>query len=452
VEQLLSMHSWLTGSTGSGKTFLVLAELIQVLRTRRHPVILLDMKGELSDLLTTIVIPALAHGPGGRNLLDNLRIIRPFNRSYVPQLRITLAEPGVPREIQAYNIATNIEEALEGDLPPRGNRVFLRQVSFSIERNDPLTVIQRWLEQPELFTRHARSSADPSIREYANGAFLRENRSSLDALQARMDTFLFLPETRLALSAPGCVSFHDCLDSGLTIVDLGNPPAGAERAARFWAGVLVGRLTRAILSRNVHPETAQCWVVLEEFQEALAGRQIDQFTRLLALARFKKVGLCFINQQVAQVDPKLTKLLRTNTGMEAIFRCSNDDAKALAHALPVASEEPRATARRQSLLQEMTRLPKRIYYGWFKDMAEPFGAQKIRSPRLDLEALRAAAARIPDELKTRIEQGTVAMRREDLEAQLEAARQRETHQATEDIGLLDALDGQEADSPLPRLG
>lgn len=452
LEQLLAIHSWVTGSTGSGKSFLVLASLIQVLRTGRHPVLVLDMKGELSNLLTTIVVPALADTAEGQILLDDLRIIQPFNRRYVPQLRITLPEPGVPREIQAYNIANSIEEALEGDLPPRGNRLFLKLVSFAIERNDPLTVIQEWLERPERFARQARDSADPSIREYANGAFLRENRSSMDALMARMDTFLFLPATRLALSAPRCVSFADCLDSGLTDVDVGNPPAGAERAARFWAGVLVGRLTRSILSRNIHPGTPQTWVLLEEFQEALAGRQIDQFARLLALARFKKVGLCFINQQVAQVDPKLTKLLRTNTGMEAIFRCSMDDAKTLAHALPVASDEPRATAKRQALLQDMTRLPRRTYYAWFKEMAEPFGAQKVRSPRLDLNALRAAAGRIPDEVKTRIEQGTVAMKHEDLEAQLAAARQGKKQQPSEDMGFLDPVDNQDTDSPLPRLG
>lgn len=411
TERLLSMHGWLCGATGSGKSYLALGCLLQVLQGREHPVIVLDSKGELTRLVLEVVVPALVASPGGAEMLDHLRIIRPFDRQYLPMLRVTEPEIGIAREIQAFNLAAALEEALASDLGARMNRAFLRLTTLAIERREPLTVIRSWLANPERFTRDARSSSDPSTREYAQGAFLREQRTTMDALLARCDAFFFLRETQLALGAPTCVSFKQCLDRGLTLIDLGDPPAGAERVARFWGAVIVGQLARAILSRPVDDRSPQAWVVLEEFQEVLARHQAEQFGRLLALARFKKVGLLFINQQPGQVsaiDTGLTKSLRTNTGFDFMFRSSVEDARSFAHALPVSPEE---RANREVLVEEITRLPTREYYLWLK----PFRAQRVRSPRLALDALRRRGADIPVEVRERIGRGTVAASRDELE-------------------------------------
>ena len=318
LQEFLARHSWVTGATGSGKSYYTLACLLQVMRTGRVPVILVDLKSELSQLVLDLVVPALASSKAGKSILLNLRIIRPFGQ-HLPMLRVTEPEVGVPRPIQAFNLASALEDALADDLGSRMARVFLRLVSLAIERGYPLTVIQRWLESPEAFAADARHSADPVVREYARSGFQRESRPAVDALLARLDSFLFLDEVKLALSAPSCVSFAEALESGLTIVDLGSPPAGAERAQRFWAGILTGRIARAILSRPVSAETPQAWVIFEEVQEGLSSGQAEQFARLLALARHKRTSLTLINQQPAQlaaVDPTLVRILRTNAVLD----------------------------------------------------------------------------------------------------------------------------------------
>ena len=163
---------------------------------------------------------------------------------------------------------------------------------------------------------------------------------------------------KLALSAPSCVSFADALESGLTIVDLGSPPAGAERAQRFWAGILTGRITRAILSRPIRADSPQAWVIFEEVQEALGGGQAEQFARLLALARHKRIALTLVNQQpgqVASVDPTLVRVLRTNAGLEAAFRANLDDARALVHALPSPGAKRSAGEERLEQIAALTR-------------------------------------------------------------------------------------------------
>ena len=422
-KDLLSMHAWVTGATGSGKSFFVLGCLLQLLRTGRHPIIVVDMKGELASLLIDVALPALTQAQAATGLLERLRVIRPFDRHYLPLLRITEPEAGVPREVQAYNLASSLEEALADDLGSRMSRVYLRLCSLAIERNEPLTVIQRWLEHPETLSRDAERSADPAIRSYARGAFKRETRSSIDALLARLDTFLFLRETRFVLSAPRCLPFAECLESGLTIIDVGDPPAGAERVARFWAGILIGKLTRAIFSRSVDEGTPQAMVILEEFQEALRHDQVEQFGRLLAMARFKRIGLWFVNQQpaqVAQVNPALVKLLRTNVGIVSTFRSALEDAKAMSHALPVAPGTKKPAEARQALVEEMTRLQDRTFYFWLRQA--PFRAQKVRSPRIDLVQLRELTAQVPAEVREAIRRGTVALPREELEAMEEQER------------------------------
>ena len=455
ADECIGTHTWVTGASGSGKSFWVLGWLFQILtriiRTGRGAVIIVDLKGEIAALILTVLLPALVRRHRGDALLRNLRVIRPFGR-FIPELRVTLPEPGVPREVQAMTIASALEDALADELRTRMNRVVLKLITLAIEKDEPLTRLTSWLENPEQFARLAQTSADPLLRQYAAGPFLREAKTSLDAVLARLDLFSMLRETQLALSAERCVSFADALESGLTIVDLGDPPAGAERAAKFWAGITVGKVMRAVLSRVVRDNSAPVWILFDEVQEAITGRQADQFARLVTLARFKKVGLAFTNQMAAagQLDAKLVKILRTNTGLEAIFRTSYEDARALAHALPHSGDPKAARAERQELLEMLPVLPRRQFLLWPK--AWSLRARVVTSPRLDLNQLKALAAELPGDLHAQIEQGTVARPRHELEA-LVTRQERASRRSTTTVPFLRVADEDEgATTSSPRLG
>ncbi len=404
VTRFLSVHHWICGGTGSGKSFLALAILWQVL-ARRIPVIVVDFKGELTTLLLDILLPVLTQFPGGDRLLERLRIVRPFSR-YLPRLNLCLPEPGLDREIQAFTLASTLEESLGAELGHRMTRVLLRLVSLAIELGRPLTIVRTWLEDPTTLATAAQRSTDPSLRRYVETLRVRENRASIDALLARIDSFVFLPAVRRMLEAPDCVSFSDALDSGITIVDLGEPPAGAEQLTKFFGGVVLGKVMRSVLSRPVQPDSPYTHLVFEEFQEGLARHQTAQFARLLALARYKRTACTFINQQAAQLEPTLVRLLRTNTGVEAAFRCNLEDARAYAHAFPAAARSQHAVAERQVLVEQLTRLEQRQYLLWIKGAV---GAQLVRSPRIDLDALRQRAAEVPADIRESIYRGTVAM-------------------------------------------
>jgi len=410
IETLCAMHVGVSGATGTGKSYLIAGLLYQLL-LERVPLIAVDMKSELADLLLDVVVPAVI-ASGRENLIERVRVVRPFETGRVPLLRLTEPEPRVGREIQSMNIAQSLSEAVGHDLGPRMLRALLPAAGLAVERNLPLPVLTEWLRSPEAFARVAAGSSDPIIRAYALHELPRENRSSLDALRARLDLLFHLPEIREALSAPRCLSFDESLTSGVTILDFGSPPGGAEAAMKFIAGPVAGRFGRAILSREMHADSPPAVVVFEEFQQLLGGHQVEMFKRLLALCRFKKVNLWFSNQQPAQIaeaDRTLLRILRTNLGAECIFRSSVEDAREITKGLSTRSGEETLAQARSRMIEEISTLPKRSFFLWLRDSS--FGPQRLQSPRLDLNSLRVAGGRLTTEQRARIRTGSASIAR-----------------------------------------
>jgi hypothetical protein len=446
IERFIALHGSCVGATGTGKSYWVLGLLLQLLRGGRHAVVVVDLKGEMAALLLDLIIPALV-ADGHTDLVSMLRVIRPFDREYAPLLRLTEPEAGVSKEVQALSLLTSIEESLCEPFGTRMSRITLLGIMLAIERQEPLDVVRRWLHDRSAFARAAHASSDGLIREYASGSFGKEQSSSIEAAAARIDEFLFDPATRDALAAPSCLSFAELLENGTTIVDLGDPPAGAERLSRFWGAVILGRLTRAVLARPVTKQSGRVWFVVDEVQEALGPKQAAAFARLLSLARFKKVGLLLVNQepaQVANVDPLLASALKTNIGYRVAFRSNLEDAKAIAHALPRDGRRD-STRGRDRLVEELTRLRDRHYLFWLR--AGAFHAQILRSPRLDLDRMESLAASLGEETRQAIRRGTTSIPR--TEIRHGAPREPDG----EDVDQLAAGDGtDEVDSGFPRLG
>jgi len=410
--RVLSCHAGIAGGTGTGKTSLLLGIAAQIVCEDRYPVILFDAKGEFADKVLDLLPPILLDAGVSEERLGRLRVVKVFDPHYVPLLNVTLPEPGVPKEAQAYGVASAVEQALAEPLGGRMHHLLVRGAALAIELGLPITELQRWLDDPLAFQRAARRSSDPSIRDYASTGFPKENRESLRALAARLNALLFWPGARLALCAPGSVSFADALsEPGLTIVHVGDAPSGAERLSKFFGALLLGKIVRAILSRPITAETAPAWFVAEEIQECLGPEEARQVSRLLSTARFRKVGVWLTSQSRSQlhaVDPGLVAAMRTNLTIQAQFRTSPEDAAAFAHMLPESDEE-----HRRELVQEMTRLPQRHFYLAVRDLGAT--AQLVVAPKLDFAGLEVSARRIPAELRARIRQGIATAPRDAAE-------------------------------------
>lgn len=414
VSEFSALHGQIQGASGGGKSVLAISILATLIQSGQ-PVIVVDLKHETAEFLLDVLLPALVQSPEGEAIARTVRVIRPFDQRWVAPLRITTPEEGVAREVQALSILTSLEEASREPFPAKMTRCSLVRLLLAIERNDPLGVLIDWLTNPGEFARAAQQSTDPSVREYVRSELSREPTSSLSAVITRLQNFLFLPDVRAALSAPGCVSFPDMFNSGLTIVDLGAPPAGQERAAKFWAVLLLGRLVRAALNRPVAATTPRATLLADEVQEALSPDVAAMLQRMVSLARYRKVQLITVNQasaQMSSVAPELMSALRTSSGFSASFRSNPEDARALAPGLAsgvTRGDQAQALTR---MTQALTRLRNREYVLWLRQSGLP--AMKLRSPFVDIDDLKRRAGRCPAELRDAIQRGAVAVDRSAL--------------------------------------
>jgi hypothetical protein len=410
TKRLLGCHAAIAGGTGSGKTSWLFGVLAQIACEHRYSIHLFDAKGETAQLVLELLVPLLLDGDSAHPLLDRLRVLRVFDPKNVPLLNITRPEPGVPKEAQAYGVASAVEQALAEPLGGRMHHVLVRGSALCIELGLPITELQRWLDDPVRFQRAAQRSSDTSVREYARTGFHKENRESVRALSSRLNALLFWPGAREALCAPGAVSFADALaEPGITVVDCGNPPSGAERLARFFGAALLGQIARAILSRPVTPDMLPALLVLEEIQEVLGTEEARQVGRLFATARYKGAAVWTTNQsrsQLVSVAPALVPAMRANAGLVLQFRTSPEDAAAFASML---SEDAQGESLRRERINELTRLPRRHCYLAIRDLG--LAAQRVVAPKIDFDRLREGAERVPPELRERIQRGIAAIPR-----------------------------------------
>jgi hypothetical protein len=446
TREFVRLHGLVRGATGGGKTFWILGAYAQVMRDGIGTA-MVDCKSETADLLTKTILPALiTQKIVPEAILDKLHVIAPFDPSCAPHLNVTLPEPGVTSEVQALSIVEAIQEAMGENLSGRTEGILLNPVKLAIILRRPLTHVRTWLADPAKFARDALSSGDPELCEYVRTAHRKTHQASVAAAVARMDQFLFLRQVRDALESETCVDFREILATGHLIAPLGDPPSGLERLTKFWGALIMGRVQRAILSREEGSTERPVWMVVDEVQEILTPGLSTAFERLLSLARFKSVGLVLANQlggQLSSVDPLLTRSLETNVGFEARFRSSREDAKLAAASFPLAW---RAGRTRDDVAEFLATLPDRSFLLALRKSG--FRPQLLRSPRLDMQRLRAAAEKAPLEFRGRIERGVAMSPRKPRDARRVVEMARPT--------LLDlAIPSVSPESPsddLPRLG
>lgn len=399
--ELAAGHGSIAGASGSGKTRLVEAVLCQLIPKGDVNFVILDAKSELTDDLLGVCLPALVARTRDESLLDRLTVVRPFGERPA-QLNVTLPEPGVSTEAQATSIAVSIEEALDEQFGGR-MRVNLPQlIGCAIGLRRPLTAIIDWLADPHALLREMVRCPDPHLRDFARLQLPKESRESLQAIAARLRGLLFLPETRRALGASSCVSFPELLNrpGGITIIDVGTPPAGSERLTRLFGALIFGRLVRAILSRPVTAGAPQVVCLMEEAQEVLGRNEARSLTRLLSLARHRRCAVWTTNQSRAQllsVDRTLDQALRVNAAFQIQFRASLEDAKAFAHLLP-RSKSAGVRGRTQAV-ERLTRLPRRSFYFALRTKQL---TTRLRSPLFDLDAMRREADRLSEVVRSRL--------------------------------------------------
>lgn len=408
----LLRHVLLLGESGSGKTIFLLLLLLEVIATGTAVPLLIDVKGESVALLRERLLPRLLSrlSPvAAQALLGSLRVIDPFGSSFLPPFNVVVRDPSIAVEVQALDIASSLDTAIDGGSGLRMDTIVDWALRLLLEiPGTTLLTLRRALQEPALLDALVMRCTNADVRGYFLTRFPQEPQASKLAVLARLDRFLALPQTRLCLSAKTTLDFDAMLTSGVTLIDLGNAPAGQVEVVKFWATLIFTKVARAIYRRAPTGTALPAVIIVDEWQACLSGPIAASLEDVLARARSRGCFLWLANQQLAQltrVSSTLREIALGQTTVQFFFRLAEDDARALRGALPPASDRapsaPWSTTQRdddaERRVRAATRLPNRT--ALFIDKRRSTEALRFRTASLDLTpitvepAIAAALAR-----------------------------------------------------------
>jgi hypothetical protein len=403
-------HGLILGGNGTGKTRVAAGIVRELLRRIAHRpdsmgLWIIDHKSEFVPLVQDLLAQVIATLPprAANALVDRIAVFNPFSSDALVPLQVLAPEPGVSPEVQAFEVTSLIDRLGGAELGVRQDSFLFHLLFMGITLGMSLPDVARALADPGELTRLARNSSSPEVRAYFSGA-ARVAASSLEGVRARLHRLLRLPATRLMLGARSSVNFRALLASKIVLADLGSPPMGCEDLGRFWAALVALKTTRAIFERSHAAARRPVAIMIDEWQEALAGGGdiAENYERILSMARSRGVSLWLISQSLAiaaRISSSLPKVVATNTNVQCLFRASIEDARALAHLLPVTGRRPRGPAppweersrspylgpaeELQRLVAEAAALPNRTFYLWRR--AKNYPAHLVRAANVDIE-------------------------------------------------------------------
>lgn len=406
-------HAVITGSSGSGKTYLAISVLRDLLGAMvasrgRFGIACVDHKSEFIPLLKKVAAELAERlpAPDAEWLLQKIVVIDPFSTEALVPFGVLRREPGVDPAVTAYDVAGLVSRLGGAELGVRQDALVFHLVLLGVDRGLTLPRLAELLGNPDALAREARASTQPDVRAFfARG--MRVNASSLEGVQARLLRLLRLRTSRLMLGAAETIDFRRLLADRILLIDVGSPQLGCEDIGRFWAGLVTLKLVRGVFERTHADERRPVFVFVDEWQEGLraAGAIADDYERVLNMSRSRGVGLWLISQSLAgaaRVSASLPRALATNMTLQFMFRMAREDAHALRHDLPVTGRRPRgagapwetsarspfltAEEERALLEEELTRLPRRTFRLLHRE--RPYGAELVRAPEVRLRDAR----------------------------------------------------------------
>lgn len=403
-------NTLITGCTGWGKSGALLSLMLTAL-TKFRPVgvVLVDCKGETAAEFTENFLPALVETYPHLDP-SKIAIVKPFGRGYGIPLNPLCPISGLDAPVQAHIVSTLIADLAEGNLGPRMKSLLSSLCQVGIVGRLTLLDLLGMLREPAQATAIAARLPDEELRNYLTAVFPTEPQASKDALRARLEWLLLLPEIRAMLCAPTAVSGSELLEAPLTVVDLGGDvPLGFLPLATFVGSYLTTVLTTAVFCRKIpaHPVL----FVIDEWQ-VVVGKSAAELERMLSQSRYRLVTLTLANQTLGQVtDPSLLRSLVTNASVHWAFRPGEKDIDHLVSLLPVTGRciDPShpdqflsKDAERRRLLDRLAKLPPRHAL-----LADLVGgrAEIIRTLNVPYQEAKRRAAAVPESLRDACRKG-----------------------------------------------
>jgi hypothetical protein len=238
-------HAFVSGASGSGKSSIILAVVLALVRRTLAKVVVVDPKGELADHLLDVFLPVLAAQDPG--LRARILVVEPFSPSTTTPLNLLRPWTGVEPNAQAHLVARLLAEEFE-DVGPRMLALIASCVRAAMHVNGNLLDVAEMVRSEGYAEAIALHVDDSELRRFLVDELPSEPEATKAALLSRLRQLLAVPAVRRSLCARTCLAGSDLLETGVTVVKL-DAPHGSHAAARVLAGLVGELLATAILSR-----------------------------------------------------------------------------------------------------------------------------------------------------------------------------------------------------------
>lgn len=315
-------HTYLIGSTGSGKTNCLL-RLIEDDIARRDSFIVVDLRGDLVDRILSRVASS-----SDSDLANRLTLIDLRQDEWITGFNPLLGEGEVQaRALHLLGILKRHAESwgVQLDETLRNSLIALAEVRHSIVELEPLLTNQGFREEV------LREGSDPAVRSFFSrfDSLTPEARSSWTGpVLNKLGSFLAIPRVRLTLGSGESIRLGELLNLRGQVILISLGVDRLREAAHLVGSLLIHSIEAAVLGRVDLTEEDRVPVRLyvDEF-ETMAS---PSFEAIIAEGRRFGLSLILSHQNLSQLDTRLSAVIRNNVQCQLYFQTGVIDAGSLA--------------------------------------------------------------------------------------------------------------------------
>jgi hypothetical protein len=395
-------HAVIGGASGSGKSFLVLNFICQLLNLFL-PLLtinfaILDPKRELFEKTLEYVYALLYRlEPEERELFKKKIVIIDFaDTENVASYNILSRQPHQADEIMIANRLDTLGEQFAGlsEFSVRMRLILKYFLLLMTEFNLPLPFFERLCTDPLLLQALVARSTNPQVKNYFLHRFDDESKATLLAVRQRIDSLFVSEGVRLSLSAATAPDFTDFQDTGAIILITTAGRGISRGVSQMLQSLLLSDIKQSVFRRG-NPQQKTLWFIDEAQEVYKSSVNKEIMVDLLTMARSFGSYLCLVTQSLTSAirDADVLNSINANIRWAVMLRSTLRDAELIAPGIPLTGriakpshnpyEPVKYMTESEELkvwLKEMTKLSDRTAYCWLKAFTSQ--AMKITTPRV----------------------------------------------------------------------
>jgi len=324
-EEYRSIHSYVLGASGYGKTKFLESFIIQDIKNNNGFAVI-DPHGDFVD-----DVKGLLYLFSSKSLEEEMVVIDPIDPYSTISFNPLEPVEGVPPEELAAELVEVFHKIWAESWGPRMADILRNTLIVLIENNLTLVELPLFLTNKAVRKRLLQNVKNPMCRqrfEYFDSLNPSVWREWQESTLNKVNAFLADPRTRQIFTArKSSFNLREIMDNKkILLVKLNR--GRLKEGAYLLGALLVCKIQMAAFSRSdiADSERVPFYFYIDEFQNFAT----DSFVETLSEARKYKLILILAHQNLTQVPKKLQDSILTNCSIQACFRVNREDAQVMA--------------------------------------------------------------------------------------------------------------------------